>query len=76
MTSKQYKHISRVKVTKLSKFSTYLSLMIFFYFSYSYDLSGYLVAGVSTTLWLYVPDIVAYLLESFYHIEHDHISYR
>lgn len=76
MTSKEYKRLCRIKVTRISKFVTWLCLVLFFMLAEYVSLSGYLTAVIGTTVWLYMPDITAYLLERVHKLNHDYISYR
>lgn len=76
MTKQQYRHMCQIKVNRLTKFITYCTLMAFFSIAYYVGLSGYITAAISTTIWLYMPDLAAYVLECFYEIDHDLKTYR
>lgn len=76
MTTKQYKRGCRVFITRVAKFTTCTTLVLFFWLAEYLELSGYLTAAISTIVWLYLPDLTAYLLENRYKLTHDDISYR
>ena len=76
MTSKQYKRMCRIKVTRLSKFLTWLCLIVFFALAEYCQFSGYLTATFGTTIWLYMPDVTIYLLEKLHKLNHNLVSYN
>lgn len=76
MTSRQYKRMCRIKVTRCAKLITYICLMVFFLIADVTNLSGYTTAAVGTTIWFYMPDIATYILEHTHKLKHDFISYR
>ena len=76
MTTKEYKRLCRIRVTHWSKFITYAMLMVFFGLAEWLNLSGYMTAGVGTTIWFYMPDLAAYILEHIHKVKHDFVSYR
>lgn len=76
MSNKQRRRLCRIKANKIGKFITLATLLIFFGLAHVFNLDGYTTAAIGTTLWFYVPDLAVYLLESKYHISHDHVSYR
>lgn len=76
MTAKEHKKLCRIKVTRLSKFYTWLTLVLFFIVAEWLQLSGYLTAVAGTTIWFYMPDAIAYWLEIKHRLKHDFMSYR
>lgn len=76
MTAKEYKRLCRIKVNRYAKLITYISLMLFFFSAEYLDLSGYVTAALGTTIWLYMPDLAAYVLEHLHKLKHDFVSYR
>lgn len=76
MTTKEYKKACRIKTTRIAKFITWLSLVLFFCLAEYLGLNGYLTASIGTTLWFYMPDLATHVLENRYRIKHDKVSYR
>lgn len=76
MNAKEYKTMCRIKVTRIAKFTTCSTLVILFWIAQYFEFGGYLTAAISTVLWLYLPDLTAYLLECKYKLTHDYQSYR
>lgn len=76
MTAREYRRMCRIKVTRLSKFITWISLVAFFATAQYFDLSGYVTASISTTIWFYLPDVATYILEHLHKLNHDYVSYR
>lgn len=76
MTAKQRKKMCRIRVNRLAKFFTYLTLVVFFIIAEFIQLNGYYTAGIGTTIWFYMPDLAVYILEHLHKLKHDFISYR
>lgn len=66
----------RCRVERISKFITWLLVCIVLTVGAVFEINGYYVAIISTTIWFLVPDITAYVLELFFHIEHKIDAYR
>ena len=66
----------RIIVEKLAKFITWFLVVIISSVVYTLEISSITISVVITTLWFYGPDIIAYLLESWYNLKHDHTTYR
>jgi hypothetical protein len=66
----------RCRVERLSKFITWVSVVLVLTVGNIFGWSGYIVAIISSTLWFVVPDITAYILEAVYHLKHKTDVYR
>lgn len=76
MTSKEYKRMCRIRVTRLGKFITYVSILITLTIAELSGLSGYATAAIVTTVWFYMPEVAAYILETVHKLNHDYVSWR
>lgn len=70
MTRKEYKKACRIKVERYSKLVTFLLVNVFLTIGYFGHLDGWLVGLLSSTIWFFAPDVVAYYLENKYKISH------
>ena len=76
MTAREYKRMCRIRVVRISKFVTWLCLVVFFIVAEYSGLSGYLTATIGTTIWLYMPDIAIYVLEHLHKLNHNLTNYN
>lgn len=61
----------RRRVERLSRFITWVLVVTTLTIGSVFAINGYVIGVISTTIWFYARDLAAYILEEFYHIEHD-----
>jgi hypothetical protein len=79
MTTKEYKKFCRIRAHKIAKFLTYCVQQLLLVLAWSLGVLTTInlaIAGLSITLWFYLPDILVHILEDRYNLKHDKISYR
>lgn len=75
-TTRSRKKACRVKVERLAKIITFVSVMAVLTMGYFIPLNGYFVGALSTVIWFFAPDLAAYYLEHKYKLKHNFMTYR
>ena len=75
MTTKNRKRACRIKVERLAKIITFITVIAVLTIAQAFELNGYSTSVVCTMIWFFAPDVAAYLLECKYKISHNH-TYR
>ena len=66
----------RIRVERYTKCITWVLVVLASLALSYFDTLMYVYTIVITTIWFFVPDMVAYLLETHYHVKHKLDNYR
>lgn len=73
---KQKQRQCRIVIEHLTKFINLLSVCVIAYVCYKYQVDPYIGFVFITVVWMYLPDVIAYILETVFNCPHNIDTYR